>query len=149
MTEKTTPAATAVRLLRENAESIKCCVSIDGMPQWWAESDSKQLYDEHIEAADALENAPDSIAELKQENRLMQSRIERLGNDALRAASFAFGLMARDYPDDLPEDAQALAKGVKKYGFPLLPDGMGVEEIFIHIIRDAMLASTATPGAAR
>ncbi|MEC5213284.1 hypothetical protein RCH06_001830 [Polaromonas sp. CG_9.5] len=49
------PVAEAIRLLRDNAESIKCCMSVAGVPMWSDDQDSKQLYDEHVEAADALE----------------------------------------------------------------------------------------------
>ena len=73
------------------------------------------------------------------------AEIAALRQDALIAASVAFSMMVIDRPDELPEDAQAVAQWVETHVFPLMPpDPAGPEEMYLYIIRKAM-AQAAQP----
>ena len=50
-------ARLAIRLLTEDAEGLRCCISIGGIPDWAREPHTKKLYDERMTAADALRQA--------------------------------------------------------------------------------------------
>ena len=66
------------------------------------------------------------------------SEIAALRQDALRAATVAFGIFVLHRTDELPADAQDIAAWLEVNAFPLLSDDVGPEELFISIIRAAM-----------
>lgn len=66
------------------------------------------------------------------------AELDALRKDALRAATVAFALTVQNDREALPEDARQLADWVEIHAFPLLEGSMGIEELFLYIIRAAM-----------
>lgn len=92
-----------------------------------------------FDAKDAEIAETDKVFAAHQRTLAKQSaEIAALRQDALRAATTAFGMMVCDRPDELPEDAQAIAQWVGEHVLPTLPDEAGPEGLFIDIIRKAM-----------
>ena len=56
MTDKQDPIAHAARLLREAAEELRQAHAFPGIEGWENETDAKAAYDEHLAAAQALED---------------------------------------------------------------------------------------------
>ena len=56
MTDKQDPIAHAARLLREAAEELRQAHAFPGIEGWESETDAKAAYDEHLAAAQALED---------------------------------------------------------------------------------------------
>ena len=71
--------------------------------------------------------------------KLQDAEIAALRKDALQASATAFSFMVMDRPNELPEDAQELAKWLDAHVFPSFPpDPAGPEELFLYIIRKAI-----------
>ena len=56
MTDKQDPIAHAARLLREAAEELRQAHAYNNIEGWENETDAKAAYDEHLAAAQALED---------------------------------------------------------------------------------------------
>ncbi len=64
MTDKQDPIAHAARLLREAAEELRQAHAYNNIEGWENETDAKAVYDEHLAAAQALEDWEQAIDRL-------------------------------------------------------------------------------------
>ena len=70
----------------------------------------------------------------------LNAQVASLRKDALRAATVAFSLMVVYKPDELPPDAQELAKWLEINAIPFFPrdEDVWVDLLFIDVIRSAI-----------
>lgn len=101
----------------------------------WAELHTLRLA---VQGPDGFATWQDAAVAERVRRVKAEAAIAALRKDALIAATAAFGMLASDRRDELPEDAQALAEWVEVNVFPLLPEEMEIEKLFLHIIRAAM-----------
>ena len=136
MTDKQDPIAHAARLLREAAEELRQAHAYNNSEGWENETDAKAAYDEHMAAAQALEDweaaigaggvqalsaAPEAIAKLR---HLYQNMVNGAVRDTASAKRIAEGLLApaiealeRATPPAEQQAAPKAAPGVGNSGF--------------------------------